>query len=123
MLGLIIFVSPVEPHPTPLPRRPMNPVVVITMRRDGSPVIDALLDARGAYVKALLARPLVVAVAFVKAIAGDSVRRRGIFRVNRLAVNPVPCSRVIMLRHPETCFFPGVVGEGVRIGGRGVGGT
>ena len=123
MLGLIIFVSPVEPHPTPLPRRPMNPVVVITMRRDGFPVIDALLDARGAHVKALLARPLVVAVAFVKAIAGDSVRRRDIFRVNRLAVNAVPCSRVHHVETPRDLIFPGVVGEGVRIDGRGVGGT
>ncbi len=123
MLGLIIFVSPVEPHPTPLPRRPMNPVIIITMCCDGFPVIDALLDARGANVKALLARPLVVAVAFVKAIAGHSVRRRGICRVNRLAVNAVPCSRVHQVETVEDLFFPGVVGEGVRIGGRGVGGT
>lgn len=79
VLGLIICISPVEAHPTPLPRRPMNPVVVITMRRDGSPGIDAFLDARGAHVKALLARPRVVAVAFVKAIAGDSVRPKHCF--------------------------------------------
>lgn len=123
VLGLIICISPVEAHPTPLPRCSMNPVVVIAMRRDGSPSIDALLDARGAHVKALLARPRVVAVAFVKAIAGDSVRRRGIFRVNRLAVNAVPCSGVHQVETIEDLFFPDVVGEGVRIGGRRVGGT
>ena len=123
MPGVIICISQVEAHPTSLPRRPMNPVAVITMRRDGSPVIDALLDARGANVKALLTRPPVVAVAFVKAIAGDSVRRRGICRVNRLAVNAVPCSRVHQVETIEDLFFPDVVGEGVRNGVRGVGGT